>query len=60
VFESGIEANLRFVEFTAGDIRWSDPVTHSTENIGKIRLHASSSSWKRDTVTTLDHHWQNI
>lgn len=40
VFESGIEANLRFVEFTAGDIRWRDPVTHSIENIGKIRLHA--------------------
>ena len=40
MFESGIEANLRCVEFTAGDIRWRDPVTHSIENIGKIRLHA--------------------
>ena len=28
------------VEFKAGDIRWRDPVTHSTENIGKTQLHA--------------------
>jgi len=28
------------VEFNAGDIRWRDSVTHSTENIGKTRLHA--------------------
>jgi quercetin dioxygenase-like cupin family protein len=28
------------VEFNAGDIRWRDPVTHSTENIGKTQLHA--------------------
>ena len=28
------------VEFKAGDIRWRDPVTHSTENIGQTRLHA--------------------
>jgi quercetin dioxygenase-like cupin family protein len=28
------------VEFNAGDIRWRDPVIHSTENIGGTRLHA--------------------
>ena len=28
------------VVFTAGDIRWRDPVTHSTENVGKTTLHA--------------------
>ena len=28
------------VEFNAGDIRWRDPVIHTTENIGKTRLHA--------------------
>jgi quercetin dioxygenase-like cupin family protein len=28
------------VEFTAGDIRYREPVTHTTENIGKTQLHA--------------------
>jgi quercetin dioxygenase-like cupin family protein len=28
------------VELTPGEIRWRDPVTHSTENIGQSRLHA--------------------
>ncbi len=28
------------VEFTAGEIRYREPVTHTTENIGKTQLHA--------------------
>jgi len=28
------------VEFNTGDVRWRDPVTHTTENIGKTPLHA--------------------
>jgi quercetin dioxygenase-like cupin family protein len=28
------------VEFQAGDIRFREPVTHRTENIGNTRLHA--------------------
>ena len=28
------------VEFETGDIRFREPVTHTTENIGKTRLHA--------------------
>jgi len=28
------------VEFNTGDVRWRDPVTHSTENIGRTPLHA--------------------
>jgi quercetin dioxygenase-like cupin family protein len=28
------------VEFKAGDIRFREPVTHTTENIGKTQLHA--------------------
>src|SRR5262249_35789724 len=28
------------VEFHGGDIRWRDPVTHATENVGKTTLHA--------------------
>lgn len=28
------------VEFRAGDIRYREPVTHATENIGKTQLHA--------------------
>jgi len=28
------------VEFEAGDIRYREPVTHTTENISKTRLHA--------------------
>jgi hypothetical protein len=27
-------------EFKPGDIRYREPVTHTTENIGKTRLHA--------------------
>jgi len=27
-------------EFKAGDIRYREPVTHTTENIGKTQLHA--------------------
>ena len=35
------------VVFTAGDIRWRDPVTHSTENVGKTTLHAIIVELKR-------------
>jgi quercetin dioxygenase-like cupin family protein len=28
------------VDFNTGDIRWREPVTHRTENIGKNPLHA--------------------
>ena len=28
------------VEFNTGDVRWRDPVTHTTENIGSTPLHA--------------------
>jgi quercetin dioxygenase-like cupin family protein len=28
------------VEFKTGDIRYREPVTHTTENIGKTQLHA--------------------
>jgi hypothetical protein len=28
------------VVFRAGDIKWRDPVAHTTENIGKTPLHA--------------------
>jgi quercetin dioxygenase-like cupin family protein len=35
------------VEFHAGEIRWRDPVTHSTENIGKTTLHAIIVELKR-------------
>ena len=28
------------VEFKAGDIRFREPVTHETENVGSSRLHA--------------------
>jgi quercetin dioxygenase-like cupin family protein len=28
------------VEFKPGDIRYREPVTHTTENIGKTQLHA--------------------
>jgi quercetin dioxygenase-like cupin family protein len=28
------------VEFKIGDIRYREPVTHTTENIGKTQLHA--------------------
>lgn len=28
------------VEFNTGDVRWRDPATHSTENIGRTPLHA--------------------
>lgn len=28
------------VEFTAGEIRFREPLTHATENVGNTRLHA--------------------